>query len=275
MFCRQRNLGKSGMHSKPNDSTDAADLAMANRLRERRRHQPEACSAKSARELFSGLLQRIDRGELNPYKKRLTEQQKIAVHKQLIADRGIRYAACSLDSFEVVCSEQRAAVAVMRAFISDLDNRLASTMGGGLVLIGPPGTGKDHLLMAAMTAAILDYGFSVVWRDGLRMYHLLKNAISKNSTEEEIARYVKPQILAISDPLPPRDDLSSYEMACLRDIIDQRYSLGLATWITTNVQSQEEAKQKLTGPLLGRIGHNATEVNCAWPGYRKPLTNNT
>lgn len=232
--------------------------------------QREVFSAKTARDVFSGFEQRLLQGDFSPFKKRLTEDERIKSHRNLIKARGIRYAACSLDNFEIAHNKQREAMATIRGYASHMDEHLTNTNGGGLVLIGPAGTGKDHLLMAVMTIAILDFGFSCIWSDGIRMYHSLKNAISTNNTEREIVKYTQPQILAISDPLPPRDELSTYEMACLRDIIDQRYSSGLSTWMTTNLQSGEEARQKLTGPILGRICHNATEINCEWPGYRKP-----
>lgn len=245
---------------------------MVSQLREKQQHPQEPYSARKA---FAGLLQRIESGQHNPYSTRLTEDMKRNTLKNLIDSRGIRYATCTLENFQVACKEQQLAVNTVRSYLSRLDKHLIATNGGGLIFIGPAGTGKDHLMMAAMVVAILEFGLSVVWSDGIRMYHTLKNAISKNATEQEIARFVKPQILAISDPLPPKDELSTYEMACLRDIIDQRYSRGLATWVTTNVQSEQEAKQKLTGPILSRIGHNATEINCSWAGHRKPLTRTT
>ena len=133
--------------------------AVVRQLRANQQTPREVCSA---RELYKGLLKRIDDGEFNPYRKRLTEHEKIAMHKQLITDRGIRYAACSLENFEIEYESQLKAVKALRGFLCDLGAHLVQTNGGGLILIGPPGTGKDHLMMAAMTTAILDHGLSVV-----------------------------------------------------------------------------------------------------------------
>lgn len=248
---------------------------MAEQLRAKQRTQQEAFSVKDAKGVFANFLARLDSGEISPYKQRLDVRDRLAELKKLVAERGLRYAGATLENFHATQPEQKKAVAVISDYIEKMPEHLVSTNGGGLLLIGPPGTGKDHLLMAAMKSAIIEHGFTVVWVDGLRMFHRIKAAIASGSTEREIASYVKPQILSISDPLPPKDELSTYEMACLRDIIEQRYSAGKSVWITTNVQSQEEAKQKLTGPLLSRIGHNATEVNCTWPCYRKPLATKT
>jgi DNA replication protein DnaC len=227
---------------------------------------------KTARELLAQFLTRLDAGEFSPYQKRIPDAERNAHHHELILQRGLRYAGCTLANYHCSGDSQRRAVAQISSFASDLPQRLQETNGGGIILFGEQGTGKDHLLFAALTAAIIDHGFTATWTDGIRMFHGIKAAIATNSTEREINRYVKPQILAISDPLPPKAELTDYEHACLRDIIERRYSESLSTWITTNVQSAQEAKEKLTIPLLGRLMDRALEIKCDWPGYRRPCT---
>ena len=127
-------------------------------------------------------------------------------------------------------------------------------------------------MFACLRHAVLDHGFTVRWTDGIRMFHTIKSAIATNQAEQEIARFCKPLILGISDPTPPRAELSDYEISCLRDIIDRRYSNCLSTWITTNVVSSDEANTRLTGPLLSRLADRAVEVRCDWPCYRNLST---
>ncbi len=142
--------------------------------------------------------------------------------------------------------------------------------GGGLVLLGPPGTGKDHLLAAAMRSAIIDHGFTVVWTDGLRLYQRIKSAIAENKTEVFLKSMFRPQILALSDPVPPRDELTAYELSILRDIVEHRYSHGLSTWVATNVDNKADAQRLFSVAVLDRLLHGATEVFCGWSSYRKP-----
>jgi len=235
----------------------------------------EACSQnrpQTARDAFKMFEERLEAGEHSPYKHRLTDRERWEGFKRMIDDRGIRYARCTLENFTCTTGRQREVVELLRQFFADLPRHLTETIGGGLVLFGQPGTGKDHLLAACLREAILEHGFRVRWSDGIRMYHCIKAAISTNTTEEVIGDLVKPQILAISDPLPPNAELTGYELGCLRDIVDRRYSRGLSTWITTNVQNPEEAKERLTSALLGRLLDNAVEVMCDWEGYRRPFT---
>ena len=81
----------------------------------------------------------------------------------------------------------------------------------------------------------------------------------------------RPQILALSDPVPPRDELSAYELSILRDVVEHRYSHGLSTWVTTNVDNQAEAQRLFSGAVLDRLLHGATEVFCDWSSYRRPV----
>ena len=159
-------------------------------------------------------------------------------------------------------------VTTVSDFCDHMPDRIAG--GGGLVLLGPPGTGKDHLLAAAMRSAIIDHGFSVAWADGLRLYQRIKSAIAKNKTEAFLESMFKPQILALSDPVPPKDELTAYEMCILRDIVEHRYSHGLSTWVTTNVDNKTDAKRLFSGAVLDRLLHGATELFCDWGSYRKP-----
>lgn len=179
----------------------------------------------------------------------------------------MRYAGCTLENFATPTAKH---VAARDAVLDYCDlMRIRCEEGGGLVLLGPPGTGKDHLLMGAMRTAILDYGFSVEWHDGLRMFHRIKAAIATNDTERFIRGLVEPQILALSDPVPPRDELSAYELAVLRDVIESRYSKGLVTWVTTNVTNTEDAHRLMSVAVTDRLMHNATQVACNWKSYRR------
>lgn len=248
-------------------------------LQAKARRQQAAYSTdepKTARSIFAMTLERIERGDHSPYRLRVTDPQKrAAMQDALIRDRGIRYASCSLESYEVSCNEQRQAVSQLREFCESMPERLIESNGGGVVFSGPPGTGKDHLLMALMTSAILDWGLSVKWLDGLRMYEGIKSAIANNTTSEKLNALIRPQVLAISDPVPPRDELSAYEMACIRQVVEGRYSRGLTTWVTTNIRSGEEAKRRLTPAILGRLLDRALELKCEWAGYRRPLMTGT
>ena len=215
----------------------------------------------------SNLLKKWRSGELSPYRVRLEPKARWACFKQLIRERGGRYVGCTPATFAVLSSEHRKALDRVEQFCDAMPDQISG--GAGIVFLGPPGTGKDHLMFAAMRRAIIEHGFAVKWADGLRLYATIKGAIASGTTEAVLAEYVKPQILALSDPIPPRDVLSPYELATLRDIIERRYSQSLSTWVTTNVTDRNTAVELFTGAVLDRLLHGAIEVNlCGLDSYR-------
>ena len=237
-----------------------------------------AAQAQSERSANRGLWETIETrlwsdgsvAKLDPYQTTMADVERYEAFAVMTSGRGRRYARCTFDNLRPPATNAiqfRRVVHNLRKFCEAMPDRL-SAAEGSVVLLGPPGTGKDHMLVALMGSAIVDHGFQVQWSDGLRLYAQIKAAISSNNTEDLLRAYSNVQILALSDPVPPRDELSSYEMMILRDIIERRYSTGRATWVTTNVMTPDDAKRLFTEALLGRIRHGALELFCNWESHR-------
>lgn len=206
---------------------------------------------------------------LNPYRNAMEPVERLKAFREFVVHRGRRYATCTLDSFADV-DGAHGVLQSLKAFCEQMVDRLRGGQGG-LVLLGPPGTGKDHLLMGVMRTAILEHGLRVRWFDGLRLFDELRQHIADNSVSAFVSELCKVQVLAISDPVPPRDMLSTYELSKLREIVDRRYSDGMATWITTNVQTPEDAQRLFTEAVLSRLLDGALELFCGWSCYRRPM----
>ena len=72
------------------------------------------------------------------------ERRQAAEERQRFVDQfGSRYAGCRLDNFVVTCDEQQKAVDALREYGKTFGQHYRN--GEGVVLFGPPGTGKDHL----------------------------------------------------------------------------------------------------------------------------------
>lgn len=248
-------------------------------------------------ERLEDYLQRIDSGDLNPYaepyavktvKSRQGNREKQtsfigdpeldrAKGEQfayLVDRRGFRYAGCTDKTFLIErCGNQKQrqqasdVISRLDLFIENMPERLKSG-SGGLFLCGVPGTGKDHLLMWVMREAIIRYGFSVHWIDGLEFLAMCKGNNFRNQ-DDLVEKCTSAQILAISDPVPPRADIGAYDLGLLRRITERRYSLSLSTWITTNLGTIDDAKQLLTSALLGRMLHGSEVFECNWESSRE------
>lgn len=185
---------------------------------------------------------------------------------------GDRYRNCSLDNFEVgsdAFSKQRSqALEKCRKFAARIGQAIDS--GSNLVFCGPPGTGKDHLLVALLRLAIREAGASVQWCNGQQLFASFRDLIDSERTEAGFLRsFSSPRVLAISDPVPPKGDVSNHAAHMLYQIVDDRYRNRLSTWVTINVKSTAEAEQALGAPIFSRLLDSSFALFCNWPDRRR------
>lgn len=185
----------------------------------------------------------------------------------LIRSRGERYENCYLKNFDTANDAQRAAVEALTAYCGDVGERIKR--GEGIILFGPKGTGKDHLLVAVSRAAIRA-GHTVRWENGMDLFGAVRDAIGKGDDERTLVhRLVAPDVLYLSDPLPPIGSLTDFQASMLFRVLDGRYSRRRPTWVTVNVSSGQELESRM-GPQNGdRLKDGALAIFCDWPSYRK------
>jgi DNA replication protein DnaC len=181
-----------------------------------------------------------------------------------------RYANCTVDGFQCTCANQRAAVERLKVYGRNITQMVSD--GCGLVLLGPAGTGKDHL-MAALLKRAASQGFHVAWRNGMDLFGEFRDRIGDERTEGSlIDSLIRPDVLGLSDPLPPFGELTTFQSAMLFRVIDGRYSARRPTWVTINVASAAEAEKRIGVQTIQRLEDNAVVVLCNWESYRKPRT---
>lgn len=200
------------------------------------------------------------------------KRQRKACWDRLVADRGKRYEQCRLETFVATLPLQVDAVQTCELYALNVREHYRN--GAGLVLYGPRGTGKDHLLVAVAYHAIKESGLRVHWENGVDMFAEVRRAVGNESkqTVESIVRMLsRCDVLAISDPLPPSGTLTEFQQEFLVRVIDRRYSNRLPTWITVNVANRGELETRLSAPIADRLLEWATTVYCNWPTHRKTL----
>lgn len=180
---------------------------------------------------------------------------------------GSRYALATLANFQAYHPKQADVLARLAKFAENMP----SLIGSGVLLFGAPGTGKDHLLAALLKIATAKWGYRVTWWDGVDLaaeFRSLMNENSRTTEREFIRELVRPHVLAISDPVPPRGELSTYQLSTLREVIDLRYRDRKPIWITTNIDKRDDADAALSVPLMDRLKEGAVSIYCDWPSYR-------
>lgn len=180
---------------------------------------------------------------------------------------GKRYEGVSLDTFDVATDAQRKVIETLRKFVANIGQRTES--GEGLLLIGPKGTGKDHLAIACLREAAKS-GFVTLAEFGESLFQRFRDGIGTEATERDcVKRFTEPDVLLLSDPVPASGTLTDHQRSVLLRIVDRRYRDLKATWATLNVTSGEEAETRMGGQIVDRLRDGATVVKCEWASYRK------
>jgi DNA replication protein DnaC len=187
--------------------------------------------------------------------------------RAFLTSRGKRYEGCTLDNFEVRTPEQGKVVESLRSYGARMTAEVAA--GRGVVLFGGVGSGKDHLVVALSRVAILDHGLSVVWKNGLELFADFRRVVAGDLAESKVfADLTRPDVLALSDPIPPSGPATEFQAAMMLRAIEARYNAMRPVWVTMNVRSSAEADQRLGAPIVDRLRDGAVCCFCSWPSYR-------
>lgn len=201
------------------------------------------------------------------YEAEQRRQSQAAAQYRLASVVGRRYAECTFENYDAASDAQRKAVAELSDYVTNLVANVQA--GRSVILYGPVGTGKDHL-MAAMLREALEFSSQVLWVNGMDLFGDFRDAIDNGSSERQgVSRLTSPTVLALSDPAPPRGNLTDFQVTMLFRVIDRRYRDMLPTWITVNASNRQQAEERLGSQVVDRLGHGALAIHCEWESYRK------
>lgn len=182
---------------------------------------------------------------------------------ELCMAAGNRYARCTLENFKTPHHRQREVLTEVLAYV-------AGDSKDGLVLYGPIGTGKDHLAFAVCREAIRA-GKTVRWLNGRSWFGSVRDAMDSTKSEAAIIDEVRrPDVVCLSDPLPPIGALTAHQADMLYRFVDARYTRGVPTICTLNVENDADADERLGVPTWDRLCDGAFKLHCNWPSWRKP-----
>ncbi len=183
--------------------------------------------------------------------------------------RGRRYEGCRFSNYNQTNELQMRLVADLRSYA--INGERGFVDGRNVILFGPKGTGKDHLLMALAYEFINWCGRRVTWFNGLDLmddFQLIALDKAPKHCGHKDDRPDKCDVLWISDPLPPSGALSDFQQRALIQLIERRYNDLRPTWLSINVASAAEAESRMGAQVVDRLRHEALRHFCNWPSYR-------
>ncbi|ENK6470612.1 ATP-binding protein [Escherichia coli] len=177
-----------------------------------------------------------------------------------------RFKNCTLQNYEPVNDDAKRVLRVCQAYASKWPERLQK--GGGLVMCGKPGTGKNHLALAIARHAIIEHQSSVIFTTALKIAREYKSTWSKAATrtEEVIRQFTHPDLLIIDEVGVQFG--SDAEKLIMFEIINTRYEYMKPTILISN-QSKDELSAFIGERVIDRMNDGGgCTLAFTWDSYR-------
>jgi DNA replication protein DnaC len=188
------------------------------------------------------------------------------------ADIPARYRHCRLASFEIWNQDDPTLVRARRA-VEEFVN-LYPQVDKGLLLMGPVGTGKTHLAVAALQQLILDKGVPGLFTDFTALVLEIQMTFDGQGSKRDILGPLVDVELLVLDELGA-GKATQWVMDLLYYLVNTRYLNGRHTIFTTNYSDfvstpgQESLTDRVSARIRSRLFEMCRRVELRGADYRR------
>jgi DNA replication protein DnaC len=171
-------------------------------------------------------------------------------------------------NFVAATTEQRQALAVCRAYADGFEQRRAR--GGGLLLLGGPGTGKTHLACAIL-AQVIQAGHTGLFLPVSGALRIIRDAFSPRGqrTESEALALLTAVDLLVLDEVGVAIGNAATRRAMLFDVLNDRYGAMRPTILIGNL-TFAELERHLGERIMERLMDlGSAMVPFTWSSHRR------
>lgn len=176
-----------------------------------------------------------------------------------------RFLECTFANYAATLPAQKKVLETCRGFVETVK----WNGGGGLWLIGPPGTGKSHLGSAMVRHIIEERDHAAGIFSGREVIRMLRATWSRETkeTEEQVLNWIGSLPLLVLDEIGVNFG-SDAEHVQLFDVIDARYKHCRPTVLLSNLTTKE-MKPMIGERAYDRLREGAQVLLCNWESYRR------
>lgn len=179
-----------------------------------------------------------------------------------------RFESCTFDNYLPGNKSAERNLRICKAYAEKWDDRLKN--GGGMVMVGLPGTGKNHLAVSIMKEIIRKHQHYVLLTSVNKIIREYRSTWSKDTTKSEsevIAEFSSPELLVIDEVGVQYG--SDSERLIIFEIINTRYEEMRPTILISN-ETREQLAEIVGERVIDRMKDGGgCELVFDWESYRK------